>query len=1142
MRYAPARLRRSPILLTAAAALALAVPASADFRPVKRAFGEHEIPRLRAGTVAVKPGVRNPRVRVIVKLAQPPLALYHRDLQGTTARQKVEVTSRSSRAYLARLVAAQQSAVAQLERAIPEARVSRRYQVVLNGFTVDLPVRRLPDLVRQSFATRVFPSLRYTLTMNRGPQLIHAEALWNAAGARGDGVKIGVVDDGVDMANAFFSPSGFSYPSGFPKGGTRWTTPKVIVARSFPGPGAGKPGRMALDPNASFHGTHVAGIAAGVAGTTAPQGGDHPVVQGLSGVAPRAWIGNYRVFNVPTPIGHVANTPAIVAAFEQAVRDGMDVINFSGGGPQSEPANDAMMETIRNVAAAGVVPVIAAGNDRDDFGRGTTGSPGTAPEAISVAAVANAHVFAAALDVTAAGAPAFLRGIAFRPAGGQAVPGAWATSDQVVVDIGTIVGTDGRPVDRLLCGPSSDLNGGPSTLPNGSLSGVVALVSRGTCTFVSKAERARAAGATGILVVDNRPGEANFIPIQLAIPGGMISDLDGTRLRSFMATTAGRTTIRVGRELLELNTGRGATMTSFSSGGPTAFGHDLKPDVAAPGGNILSATLPRAGGPFAVFDGTSMATPHVAGAAALLVQRHPNWTPRQVKSALMSTAGPAWGNTAQTVEAPVLLGGAGLVDLRGADDPKLFTEPASLSFEDLNVTTGPASDGLLLQLRDAGDGAGTWQVELRPQSALSGTAVDLPGTVTVPPGGTTTLPAIARAEGFAEPGENYGFIVLRRGDVTRRIPYLFLVIRPALAGVEPVRLKAVQQGTTQSGPNLVTQYRYPTAPFGQPPNFLSDPPMRQPGSERLFVKRLTEPHVNFGVSVLIASRNSLVDPWVLGSKDENDVQGYAGTPVNVNPLTFGFRADIGSAGASFPRPKEYYVSVDSGADLFTGTPLPGQYVLLSWVDDVFPPFIEPITTRVSAGRPTLVARVADFAILPGTTSGIDPLSLAIGYRRVLVGAALYDPLAAIAIFPLPPQAPALKVGRTRAVIVASDNQEAKNVNSTGNDIMPNTSGVAVSLRVVAGPTLTWVVPEARECVEQRTRLVVVAASDAKVSMVEFFDGGRRIARVKRGPAGLYATTWRTGKLERGRHVLRAVVHDAKERTASATRRVRVCKR
>src|SRR5205085_5639869 len=141
-----------------------------------------------------------------------------------------------------------------------------------------------------------------------------------------------------------------------------------------------------LDRAESFHGTHGAGIAAGDEDTTAPPGRDHPSVSGLSGVAPHAYIGNYRVFTVPTPVGNVANTPEIVAAFEAAVADGMNVINFSGGGPETDPVNDAMIETVRNVAAAGVVPVIAAGNDRDDFGLGSVGPPGPPPSASTLAA------------------------------------------------------------------------------------------------------------------------------------------------------------------------------------------------------------------------------------------------------------------------------------------------------------------------------------------------------------------------------------------------------------------------------------------------------------------------------------------------------------------------------------------------------------------------------------------------------------------------------------------------------------------------------------------------------------------------------------------------------------------------------------
>src|SRR3954454_820786 len=241
----------------------------------------------------------------------------------------------------------------------------------------------------------------------------------------------------------------------------------------------------------------------------APAGSDHPTVTGLSGVAPRSWLGNYRVFTVPTPIGHVADTPEIVAAFEAAVKDGMDVINFSGGGPEVEPSNDALIATVHAVASAGVVPVIAAGNDRDDFGDGTVGSPGSAPDAITVAAVSNTHVFSPGLDVTAPDAATSLRGIPFVGVNGGRAPVIWGSTDQVLVDVGSIVGTDGKPLDRHLCGPPGALDRPRGTLPAASLQGLVVLVQRGLCPFAEKADQARLAGAVGIVFADNREGEAN---------------------------------------------------------------------------------------------------------------------------------------------------------------------------------------------------------------------------------------------------------------------------------------------------------------------------------------------------------------------------------------------------------------------------------------------------------------------------------------------------------------------------------------------------------------------------------------------------------------------------------------------------------
>ncbi|HYZ20084.1 MAG TPA: S8 family serine peptidase, partial [Gaiellaceae bacterium] len=446
-------MRRLALPLALVAALATAASASSALQPVRRHFGDRTLPLVRHGTLDIPAGQAQGRVRVIVTLRQPPLAVARGP--GLTARSggaQLDIASRSSRRYLASLQRVQAAAVRSLQHAIPSARVSRRFQVVLNGLTVELPATRLTTLTRLSFVQRIYPSVRYRLSTNESAALTGAPALWAATGARGDGVKIAVVDDGVDQSHPFFAAAGYAYPPGYPKGAARFTTPKVIVARAFPGPGSGRRGRLPLDRSASFHGTHVAGIAAGNSGTFSPGGRSHAPVANLTGVAPRAYIGNYRIFNVPTPIGNVANTPEIVAAFEAAVRDGMDVINLSGGSSESEPSTDAMIETTNNVAAAGVLPVIAAGNSRDEFGMGTVGSPGTAVEALTVAAVSNTHVFGPTLTLQDARAPAMLKQVPFHVTALNPAMNEWERSDRTLVDVGSIIGTDGRPVDRYLCG------------------------------------------------------------------------------------------------------------------------------------------------------------------------------------------------------------------------------------------------------------------------------------------------------------------------------------------------------------------------------------------------------------------------------------------------------------------------------------------------------------------------------------------------------------------------------------------------------------------------------------------------------------------------------------------------------------------
>lgn len=1138
-------MRRLALLACLAAVVAFTGTASGALQRTPRSVVEQALSKVRYGPElsAQTLSATGTRTRVIVTLEDPPLAAAAsaRQLAGFGPRRKLNVASAFSRTYLAGIEAAQSQAIASLRAEIPEAVVSRRFRILLNGFTVSVPYQRLPELLRLDVAKNVYPSLSYTLSLNKGPAVIGAPQFGTLTGALGNGVKVAVVDDGVDHEHPFLDPAGFSFPAGFPKGPGA-TSPKVIVGRGFAGPGANS---ASLDRDRSWHGTFVSGVIAGKANTDVPagnptlcveaEGGCHPAVSGLSGVAPRAYIGNYRVFNVPQPLGGCcsANTPEIVAAFEAAVADGMDVINFSGGGPQADPRTDGLIEAVGNVVRAGVVPVISAGNDRDFFGLGTAGSPATSPDAISVGAVANGHVFGASISVVS---PSGLGRIAFVPT--DEVRPSWRTTNQRLVDVGTIGG-----VSRLLCAD------GPA-LPSGSLQGAIALVSRGGCPYDAKAARASAAGAIGMVIVENRPGSPTFALFSGS--GGTISDLDGARLRQAMASSSGVAIVRFSRDALEVPTTWAGVPTSFTSSGLTPFGHALKPDVTAPGENILSSTLPEtAGDLYAISAGTSFSAPHVSGAAALLLQRHPTWTPKQVKSALMSTAGPAFADSALTQEASVLVQGAGLVSVPAADKPLIFTDPQSLSFGYLGEA-GASSRAISVVVSDAGDGAGTWTAEVRAQVASSGATVEA-APVTIAPGGTAVVQVVARAAAGAVAGDNFGFVVFRRGDVVRRVPYAFSVSRSSLTGATVIPLRASQTGDTRSGEDRARVYRWPTSPFAVLGIFGVDPSVNDDGKEKVYALDIPRQAVNAGVVVVrpapkinapitsLLSSNAPIHPWFLGSLDENDVLGYSGIPVNVNGLMPDFLFSIGASGGVFLPAGRYYVSVDSGRDLFTGRSLAGPYTLRSWVNDVRPPVVQLLTRTISAGRPTIVARVTD------AKSGVDPLSLVLFFGQAQVtgeqqvAATMFDPATGIAVFPTPRDVDRVEPGLRFMRIAASDFQEAKNINTEGENPMPNTRIHGIRMEAVEKPTITWITPTKNVCLAARQRLLVVASDTVPISSVGFFDGNRQIGRIRKNVVGLYEMTWRTGGTKKGTHVLTAVVSDTRGREAEATRPVRICR-
>jgi subtilisin family serine protease len=253
----------------------------------------------------------------------------------------------------------------------PSAEIGWQYRLVLAGLSVVLPAGDLARVSALPGVAAVYPSVRYGPLASDGPEVIGAPAIWGPGLEHGGrGLKIGIIDDGIDPSHPYFDPAGYQLPEGFPKGDVAFTTAKIIVARAFPPPDAGwRYAGRPFDPIGSSHGMHVAGIAAGNAGTVARQ---RPRTV-ISGVAPLAYLGNYKALTVPTDsgVGLNGNSPEIVAAIEAAVADGMDVINLSLGEPEIDPARDAVARALDNAAAAGVVPVVAAGNDFFELGSGS---------------------------------------------------------------------------------------------------------------------------------------------------------------------------------------------------------------------------------------------------------------------------------------------------------------------------------------------------------------------------------------------------------------------------------------------------------------------------------------------------------------------------------------------------------------------------------------------------------------------------------------------------------------------------------------------------------------------------------------------------------------------------------------------------
>jgi minor extracellular serine protease Vpr len=919
------------------------------------------------------------RAEVVVELKGAPVAERAPLAQLRDSRGHVDLQRLGPRLARAQIAQEQRAAAERLERAAPGLRVRARMSTVIDALVVTLPRAQLSRLAGVHGVQRVWPAVTYHAQTDQVPAVVGAPAIWSGLSgglaAAGDGIRIAVIDDGIDMTRPSFSGEGYHYPPGFPKGIQSGTNGKIIAARAFAPPGSSARMRTAFDPDGSEHGTHVAGIAAGLSGISGESQGI--TITGLSGVAPHAYLGSYRVLTTPTPsFGLDGNGPEIARAIDQAVADGMDVLNLSLGEPEVESANDLVARAIHGAAHAGVVTVVAAGNSGDDLGGGSVSSPGSAPDAITVAATSVGRFLGVSLGVLGPGA----------------VPGDLATFAAAA-----------NEADQI----STAWNAGvPLTVPGtcgGGRAGALVLVQLGPQCTSPRAEAAIAPGALGIVFAQHEAGDPAAID-DTQLRTLTVSDLVGARLAQQAAVAGGELTLSVdGEEKKQLSANSGL-IASFSSRGPAPYSLALKPDVSAPGVDIVSP-IP---GSYGTWSGTSMASPAVAGAAALLRQRHPDWTPAQIKSALVLTARPVFNDAAHKHPTSVLAAGGGMIDVQAADAPGLFAEPSGISF---GLVRPARPETRSIELSDAGGGGGVWSV--------SAPGLDVPATVDVPAGGSQKLELSLRPPPRTSTGNRSGSIVLTSGARSIHIRWWGYVERPRFAKQSSRRLPAGRwiKGDTREGTKLVQHYRWPSGPGG------SGLPRVYPGREQLWSFTVPAGARNAGVVA-----EGAVVPQILLARDENRLAGEPALPSNGNPYLETYGQFERVSGLLVPGPGRYFVVVETRPGH-----TPGPYRLRLWVNDRTPPAIWGITRNVSDGM--LRFRVTD----GGSGVSIPDVLVRVDGTQEDV-AVTSDGRASVRVAGIEP-------GRHRVDISASDLQETKNSENASALALPNTRTVHVTFTV-----------------------------------------------------------------------------------------------
>ncbi|MBX3713768.1 MAG: S8 family serine peptidase [Lysobacter sp.] len=643
----------------------------------------------------------------IVVFKEPALASYkgslaglpqperYRDEQGT---MRLDAAGRNSERYVDYLETRQAQMKARMSTMVGRDIAPRHtMQHALNGMVVDLTesearAMRMMSDVRLVEAYREFP-----LDTDTGPALIGAPAVWTGTnpGApgpyRGEGVVVGIIDTGINFGSPSFAAVG-------PVDGYVHTNP--LGSGNYLGtcaPGGVDEGRcndkliggydfvcgapVNACSNAGFreepgfgdtnsHGSHTAGTSAGNVRDVIYSGN----TLRISGVAPHANVIAYDTCytNIATGQGSCPNV-STAAAVDQAVADGVvDVLNFSIGGGTS-PWTDATSLAFLNAVDAGIFVAASAGNS----GPGPNTLGHQQPWVSTTAAAQHGRGgFGIAMSVTGpAPVPANLAPIIVNQgSGGVAFSATIPGSTPLRISAGIDTASDG-------C----------AAYPANTFAGAIAVVRRGTCSFSIKADNAAAAGAVAVVIANNAAGIIVPSVPGTTVPVFSVTQAEGDALRNFGQANPATATAQVTFPAMPLPNTPDA-LAAFSSRGPAGTFNIMKPDITAPGVDVLAAvagtTLTGAENAVDLLSGTSMASPHQAGAVALIRQARPTWTPPEIKSALAMTAVQTVYLEDQVTLANPFARGSGRVQVDRAINAGLVLDETLANYQAANPATG----------------------------------------------------------------------------------------------------------------------------------------------------------------------------------------------------------------------------------------------------------------------------------------------------------------------------------------------------------------------------------------------------------------------------------------------------------------------